>query len=293
MGIGKAWDQLIAKVLGWAHDFILLLPNLAVAVVVVVGFWLLAKLVRDLLHRLLRRISHSEQVNRLLGQAVFLAFIVAGLFVALGIVGLQKTVASLLAGAGILGLALGFAFQDIAANFMAGIYLSIERPFRAGNLIQTKDIQGIVNRVHLRWTEIHIPQGQVVMVPNKQVFENPITNFTAPGERRVDLKAGVSYGDDLDKVKRVAVEAIGAVSARKPDREVELFFQDFGDSSINFVVRFWIEFASKQSDYLRAQSEAIERLKKAFDENGVTMPFPTQTLDLPPGTFAARPAPPP
>jgi small conductance mechanosensitive channel len=125
------------------------------------------------------------------------------------------------------------------------------------------------------------------------VFENPITNFTAPGERRVDLKAGVSYGDDLDKVKRVAVEAIGAVSARKPDREVELFFQDFGDSSINFVVRFWIEFASKQSDYLRAQSEAIERLKKAFDENGVTMPFPTQTLDLPPGTFAARPAPPP
>jgi small conductance mechanosensitive channel len=289
MGIEKAWDQLIAKVLGWAHDFILLLPNLAVAVVVVVGFWLLAKLVRDLLHRLLRRISHSEQVNRLLGQTVFLAFIVAGLFVALGIVGLQKTVASLLAGAGILGLALGFAFQDIAANFMAGIYLSIERPFRAGNLIQTKDIQGIVNRVHLRWTEIHIPQGQVVMVPNKQVFENPITNFTAPGERRVDLKAGVSYGDDLDKVKRVAVEAIGAVSARKPDREVELFFQDFGDSSINFVVRFWIEFASKQSDYLRAQSEAIERLKKAFDENGITMPFPTRTLDLPPGTFAARP----
>jgi small conductance mechanosensitive channel len=293
MGIEKAWDQLIAKVLGWAHDFILLLPNLAVAVVVVVGFWLLAKLVRDLLHRLLRRISHSEQVNRLLGQAVFLAFIVAGLFVALGIVGLQKTVASLLAGAGILGLALGFAFQDIAANFMAGIYLSIERPFRAGNLIQTKDIQGIVNRVHLRWTEIHIPQGQVVMVPNKQVFENPITNFTAPGERRVDLKAGVSYGDDLDKVKRVAVEAIGAVSARKPDREVELFFQDFGDSSINFVVRFWIEFASKQSDYLRAQSEAIERLKKAFDENGITMPFPTRTLDVPPGAFAAPPAPPP
>jgi small conductance mechanosensitive channel len=289
MGIEKAWDQLIAKVLGWAHDFILLLPNLAVAVVVVVGFWLLAKLVRDLLHRLLRRISHSEQVNRLLGQTVFLAFIVAGLFVALGIVGLQKTVASLLAGAGILGLALGFAFQDIAANFMAGIYLSIERPFRAGNLIQTKDIQGIVNRVHLRWTEIHIPQGQVVMVPNKQVFENPITNFTAPGERRVDLKAGVSYGDDLDKVRRVAVEAIGAVSTRKQDKEVELFFQDFGDSSINFVVRFWIDFASKQSDYLRAQSEAIERLKKAFDENGITMPFPTRTLDVPPGAFAAPP----
>ena len=280
MGIGKAWGLLIAKVLGWTRDFILLLPNLAVAVAVVVGFWLVAKLARNLLHRVLRRISHSEQVNRLLGQAVFLAFVVAGLFVALGIVGLQKTVASLLAGAGILGLALGFAFQDIAANFMAGIYLSIERPFRAGNLIQTKDIQGIVKQVHLRWTEIRVPQGQVVMVPNKQVFENPITNYTAPGERRIDLKAGVSYGDDLDKVKRVAREAIGTVPARRPDREIELFFQEFGDSSINFVVRFWIEFTSKQSDYLRAQSEAIERLKKAFDANGITMPFPTRTLDF-------------
>jgi small conductance mechanosensitive channel len=280
MGIGKAWDLLVAKVLGWTRDFILLLPNLAVAVAVVVGFWLIAKLARSLLHRVLRQISHSEQVNRLLGQAVFLAFIVAGLFVGLGIVGLQKTVASLLAGAGILGLALGFAFQDIAANFMAGIYLSIERPFRAGNLIQTKDIQGIVKQVHLRWTEIHIPQGQVVMVPNKQVFENPITNYTAPGERRIDLKAGVSYGDDLDKVRQVACAALEQVPGRKPDRETELFFQELGESSINFVVRFWIEFTSKQSDYLRAQSEAIERLKKAFDENGITLPFPTRTLDF-------------
>ena len=291
MGIGKAWDLLIAKVLGWTRDFILLLPNLAVAVAVVVGFWLIAKLARSLLHRVLRRISHSEQVNRLLGQAVFLAFFVAGLFVALGIVGLQKTVASLLAGAGILGLALGFAFQDIAANFMAGIYLSIERPFRAGNLIQTKDIQGIVKQVHLRWTEIRVPQGQVVMVPNKQVFENPITNYTAPGERRIDLKAGVSYADDLDKVRRVACDALGQVPGRKPDTEVELFFEEFGESTINLVVRFWIPFAAKQSDYLKAQSEAIERLKKAFDENGITMPFPTRTLDVPPGAFGAPPGP--
>jgi small conductance mechanosensitive channel len=293
MGIGKAWDLLVAKVLGWARDFILLLPNLAVAVAVVVGFWLIAKLARNLLHRVLRRISHSEQVNRLLGQAVFLAFTVAGLFVALGIVGLQKTVASLLAGAGILGLALGFAFQDIAANFMAGIYLSIERPFRAGNLIQTKDIQGIVKQVHLRWTEIRVPQGQVVMVPNKQVFENPITNYTAPGERRIDLKAGVSYSDDLDKVRRVACDAVGQVPGRKPDTEVELFFEEFGDSTINLVVRFWIPFAAKQSDYLRAKSEAIVRLKKAFDENDISMPFPVRTLDVPPGAFAAPPAPQP
>ena len=123
MGIEKAWYLLSGKVMGWGRDFVLLLPNLAVAVAVLVGFWLLAKLARNLLHRVLRRVSHSEQVNRVLGQTVFLALVATGLFIALGILGLQKTVASLLAGAGIIGLALGFAFQDIAANFMAGIYL--------------------------------------------------------------------------------------------------------------------------------------------------------------------------
>jgi small conductance mechanosensitive channel len=280
VGIEKAWNLLAAKVTGWMRDFILLLPNLAVAVAALVGFWLLAKLARSLLHRLLRRVSHSEQVNRVLGQAVFLALMAAGLFIALGIVGLQKTVASLLAGAGIIGLALGFAFQDIAANFMAGIYLSIEHPFRAGHLIQSKDIQGIVKRVHLRWTEIRTPQGQVILVPNKQIFENPITNFSATGQRRVDLKAGVSYGDDLEKVKRVAIQALEAMPSRKPDTEVELFFEDLSDSSINLVARFWIDFTSRQADYLRAKSEAIERLKKAFDQNGITMPFPTRTLDF-------------
>src|SRR3954452_19830849 len=171
--------------MGWMRDFILLLPNLAVAVAGLVGFWLVAKLARSLLNRLLRRVSHSEQVNRVLGHAVFLALVAAGLFISLGILGLQKTVASLLAGAGIIGLALGFAFQDIATNFMAGIYLSIEHPFRAGHLIASKDIQGVVKRVHLRWTEIRTPQGQVVLVPNKQIFENPICKVSATYKRRI------------------------------------------------------------------------------------------------------------
>ncbi|HEY4562302.1 MAG TPA: mechanosensitive ion channel family protein [Thermoanaerobaculia bacterium] len=280
MDIEKAWNLLAAKVMGWMRDFILLLPNLAVAVAVLVGFWLLAKLARNLLHRLLRRVSHSEQVNRLLGQTVFLALVATGLFISLGILGLQKTVASLLAGAGILGLALGFAFQDIAANFMAGIYLSIEHPFRAGHLIASKDIQGVVKRVHLRWTEIRTPQGQLILVPNKQIFENPITNFSATGQRRVDLKAGVSYGDDLEKVRRIALQALEAMPSRKPDTDVELFFEELSDSAINLVARFWIDFTSRQADYLRAKSEAIERLKKAFDQNGITMPFPTRTLDF-------------
>jgi small conductance mechanosensitive channel len=293
MGIEKTWNLLVEKLLGWTRDFILLLPNLAVAVLVLVGFWLAAKLVRNLLLRLLNRVSHSEQVTRLLAQTVFLAFLAAGFFISLGIVGLQKTVASLLAGAGILGLALGFAFQDIAANFMAGIYLSIERPFRVGHLIQTKDFIGIVQRVHLRWTEIDNSQGQVVLIPNKQVFENPITNYTTSGKRRVDIKLGVSYGDDLEKVRQVTLKTLEQISVRKPDTPCEMFFEKIDDSAIDLVARFWIAFASKQSEYLAAQSEAIEKLKKAYADNGITLPFPTRTLEFTARSGASLPIPSP
>ncbi len=280
MGITKAWNLLTSKIMGWVREFILLLPNLAVAVLVLVAFWLGAKLARNLVVRLLRRISHSEQVTRLLAQTVFLALLAAGFFVALGILGLQKTVASLLAGAGILGLALGFAFQDIAANFMAGIYLSIQHPFRVGHMIQTKDFTGVVQRIQLRWTEIRSPEGQLVLVPNKKIFENSIVNYTTSGKRRVDIKLGVSYADDLEKVRRLTLRALEKLPARKADTQVEMFYEGFGESSVDLVVRFWIDFTAKQADYLAARSEAIERLKKVYDDNGITLPFPTRTLDF-------------
>jgi small conductance mechanosensitive channel len=278
--MGKTWNLLTAKLTGWIRALILILPNLLVAVLVLLAFWLLARVVRNLAGRLLRRVSHSEQVNRLVGATVYVGLIAVGVFVSLGILGLQKTVASLLAGAGIVGLALGLAFQDIASNFMAGIYLSIRRPFRVGHLIASRDFFGIVQRVHLRWTELRTQQGQVVLIPNKQVFENPITNYSVTGLRRIDLEVGVSYGDDLETVRRIAVQAVEEVSTRKADTEVELFFEEIGESSIDLVVRFWIDFTSKQADYLKARSEAIERLKRAFDENGITLPFPTRTLDF-------------
>ena len=279
MDFGNAWNLLTSKLTGWGRAFILQLPNLAVAVCVVVAFWLLARLVRNLAMRFLRRVSHSEQVNQLVSAALYVGLIATGAFVALGILGLQKTVASLLAGAGILGLALGFAFQDIAANLMAGIYLSVEHPFRRGHLIKTKDWFGVVQDVSLRWTEILTPQGQLVMIPNKQVFENPIMNYTIRGQRRVDLTIGVSYGDDLEQVRQVALAAVEGIPGRLKDREAELFYEELAESSINFSLRFWIE-AKSQADYLRARGEAIERLKRAFDDHGITIPFPTRTLDF-------------
>ena len=279
MNVAHAWNLLAHKLSGWMRQLVLLLPNLLLAVLVVVVTWLLARLARSLTARLLKRVSHSEQVNWLVAQAVYVAVFAAGTFIALGILGLEKTVASLMAGAGIVTLALGFAFQDIAANLLAGIYLSVRRPFRRGHLIKSQDYFGTVNQINLRWTEIYTQQGQLVMIPNKQVFENPIMNYSSLGRRRIDLEIGVSYSDDLARAREVAIQAVEQVSTRLPDRPVELFYEEFGRSSINFVIRFWISF-SKQPDYLEARSEAIERIKQAFDAEGITIPFPTRILDF-------------
>lgn len=279
MSFDQTWLLLGRKLTAWGRAFILALPNFLLAVLTVIAFWLLARAVRNVVMRLLRRVSHSEQVTYLLAQVVYVGVVTAGAFIALGILGLQKTVASLLAGAGIVGLALGFAFQDIAANLMAGIYLSVRRPFRRGHLVKTQDFFGIVQEVNLRWTEILTQQGQLVLIPNKQVFENPIMNYTARGTRRVDLSFGVSYGDDLERARRIAIEAVSALPSRVPDREVELFYEEFGESSVDFTIRFWIPFA-KQKDYLASRSEAIIRIKKAFDAHGITIPYPVRTLDF-------------
>jgi small conductance mechanosensitive channel len=279
MSFDQTWGLLARKLTGWGRAFILALPNFLLAITTVVVFWLLARAVRNLVLRLLRRVSHSEQVTYLLAQVVYIAVLAAGTFMALGILGLQKTVASLLAGAGIVGLALGFAFQDIAANLMAGVYLSVRRPFRRGHLIKAQDYFGVVQEVNLRWTELLTQQGQLVLIPNKQVFENPIMNYTIRGTRRVDLTLGVSYGDDLEKARQVALEAVAALLGRLPDRPVEMFYEEFAESSIDFTLRFWIPFQS-QKDYLAARSDAIIAIKKAFDEAGIQIPFPTRTLDF-------------
>jgi small conductance mechanosensitive channel len=279
MSLEEALGKLVGKLGAWLEQFILLLPNLAIAIVVVFLFWMLAKLARNLTLQLLRRVSPVEEINRLLGTVLYLSIFATGFFIALGIVGLDKTVTSLLAGAGILALALGFAFQDIASNFIAGIFLSIRRPFQTGHLIETNRFLGTVERISLRSTELRTQQGQLVLIPNKEVFQNPIINYSLTGERRIDLKVGISYEDDLEKARRVALEAVEQIPSRDRGRPVELFYEEFGDTSVNFVVRFWIN-SSKQTDYLQARSEAIERVKRAFDGAAITLPSPIQTLDF-------------
>jgi small conductance mechanosensitive channel len=278
MDLNATFSDLGDKLEGWVEAFIFLLPNLIAALLIVLVAVFVARLVRRGVRGVLGRTSSYEQVNRLLATIAYAVVLAVGVFVALGAIGAHKTVTSLLAGAGIIGLALGFAFQDLASNFIAGILLSIRRPFVVGDIIETSDYMGTVVDVNLRATHVRTFQGQIAIIPNSQVFQNPVETFST-GERRVDLSCGVAYGDDLEKARDLALDAVKGLDVVDRAKPVDLYFNEFGDSSINFVLRFWLDF-QKQTDFLHAQSEAIIAVKKAFDDHGITIPFPIRTLDF-------------
>lgn len=273
-----AFAQLLDRLRGFGEALILMLPEFVAAVLVVIVAAILARLARRVVHGLLRRITSYETVNNLLATISYVVVLAVGIFVALGILGLDRAVTSLLAGAGIIGLALGFAFQDLASNFIAGILLSIRRPFLEGDLIETEEFRGVVVGINLRSTRIRTFQGQIAIIPNADVFTNPLINFST-GERRVDLSCGVSYGDDLERASEVALMAVNGLQNIRRDRPVDLYFESFGDSSIDFVVRFWIDFKN-ETEFLRAKSDALIAVKKAFDDADITIPFPIRTLDF-------------
>ncbi len=277
--INNAFRELQEKFVVWFKDIILLLPNLVIALLIVTAGWYIAKYVYNLVHRLLMRASGSHNVAQLVGSISRVLVIGIGLFIALSVLGLSGVVASGLAGAGIVGLAIGFALQDPLANLFSGIMMSVKELYRTGDLVETNGHFGIIQGITLRTTLIKTLQGQEVAIPNKDVLQSPLINYTTNGVRRVDIDFGVSYGDDLVKVKRVAMAAITERVKYDDSKQVEVFFKEFGDSSINGVLRFWQNITA-QKDYLSAKSEAIIAIKQAFDEADIMIPFPIRTLDF-------------
>ena len=271
--------KVVEKLQGWLEEFIVMLPNFALAIIIIIAFYFIAKGIRNLLKSTLTRFSKNYTINEFLSQVTFVIIILIGVFFALGILNLQKTVTSLLAGVGIVGLALGLAFKDIASNFFAGIYLAIKSPINEGDLIKYDENYGNVKKIGMRATTIQTLQGQDIVIPNRFIMENAFTHFTINGIRRIDLEVGISYGDDLEKVKKLTKEAINKIDYLMPNKPVDFYYQEFGSSSINFVVRYWISF-KKEIDYLQALSDGIMNIKKMYDANDITITFPIRTLDF-------------
>jgi small conductance mechanosensitive channel len=279
MDINVILNLLLAKLQTWLEIIIQGLPNFVLALVVLVVSFKASKLVSRLLDKALNRIALQASVRNLALSASKISIISIGFFVALELLHLEKAVTSLLAGAGVLGLAIGFAFQDIAANFVSGIFIAFRKPYKIGDIIQSGDFMGDVTDISLRTTTVTTFQGLEVMMPNRMLFTDPITNYTNTPERRIDLAVGVSYGDDLQKVEDLLKSQLETLPNRIMSKEVDVFFTDFGDSSINLEVRVWVNYPGHRN-YLITKSEAIKRVKKVFDDNDICIPYPIRTIDF-------------
>ncbi|MDX9751264.1 MAG: mechanosensitive ion channel family protein [Flavobacteriales bacterium] len=285
---------LVREKLGdWLEGLIGMLPNIATAVLIVVLSALAARLVLKAVAPLAARLITSTTLRRLLGMGLYISVMLMGVFAALSVLHLDKTVTSLLAGAGILGLAFSLAFQDLASNFIAGVVIATQHPIRIGDLVETAGQHGTVERINLRTTEIRSLQGIQTVVPNKEIFQNVLLNYSRNATRRVDLVVRVRLDADLPRVERVATEAVRGVDGVLASEEVVVFFQEFAESAVVFEVRFWIT-SGRNRHFHYVRSAAIKAIRAAFDREGIVIPAPVHTVevdrtrgDLPPGAAGA------
>ena len=274
------YDILMQELNSWLEAIVTGLPNMILAILVITTFVTLALLVKKIIMRMLTHISDSQALVELAGTTAKTIIIVIGIVISLGILGLQKAVFSLMAGAGVIGLALGFAFQDLAANFISGILMAFRKPFRNGDIIETSDFIGTVKKMNMRNTLLQTFDGQLVIIPNKTVFETPLKNYSYLGKRRIQLDVGVAYDTELNHAINVAKDAINSLEFICEDKEVKVICNTFADSSINLSIYYWIEFPNGPVSYLDAINAGITHIKQAFDQAEITIPFPIRTLDF-------------
>lgn len=239
---------------------------------------LLAIVVRRIVERLVDRDS-PRTIGRLAGRVAAFLIVVLGFFYALSSV--DVAVGPLLGGLGIIGIAIAFSLQDVLANFAAGVILQTRRPIRVGDQIVSNELEGEVEDVTFRSVQIKDFDGETVYIPNSMVLQNPIVNWTKTPNRRTTLEIGVAYDSDLARAQEVLTEAMEGCERVLAHPAPQAFVYEFGESSINFAVRFW--HGATILEMWRARDEAAQAAKRALDEHGFTIPFPQRTLWFGPG----------
>ena len=248
-----------------------------VAGVIFVAGIVVGRVSRVLVARAAKRGDSESTLADTIAKFIGYLAVVAGVVVALGVLGVR--LGPLVGALGIGGLAIAFAAQSILGNFLASIILQLRRPFRKGDQIGTGDSEGIVEDVNFRTVVLRTYDGQRVMVPCASVLSNPIVNHTRFGRRRTAIDIGVSYDADLDMARKVLHDAVVGVDGVMAKPEPEVWVESFGDSAVNLVVRYWHK--PDTATLWRVRSGVAVAVKEACDEHGIDMPFPVVTIQQP------------
>ncbi|REE25833.1 small conductance mechanosensitive channel [Winogradskyella pacifica] len=275
-----ALGNLIDKLIGWFNAIIENIPNFILAILVMVASYFAAKYVSRLVKKVVSNRIEQDSIKNALARVVAVLVVMLGLFIALGVLNLGKALTSLLAGAGVVGLAIGLALQGTIANTFAGLVLSFRKKIQIGNWVETTGFSGEVIDINLKDFTLKEADNNIVIIPNKTILENPMKNYSLTTKMRIFLECGVGYESDLEKVQQLTKEVIANSfdHVKSPD-EVEFYYTEFGDSSINYLCRFWID-ADSMLEKLRAKTKAIIEVKKAYDAEGINIPFPIRTLQF-------------
>jgi small conductance mechanosensitive channel len=261
-----SWLELEAHLM----DFV---PRLGVAVLIFVIGMVLSRIVSRMLQRTLESREPSPSATRLIVDVTRWGILALGVVMAI-----QQfvDVTAFLTGLGILGFTIGFALQDVMKNFASGVILLIQQPFRVGDSVEVGAYEGTVLAIDLRSTEIKTFDGRIAILPNADVLNQAIVNYTRSVQRRIEVIVGVAYDTDLKVARDAALSAIRLVPGYIEDPAPAIVFKEFGNSSIDLSVFLWFDTA--QATPLKARDAAIEEIKRAFDAHKIDIPFPIRTM---------------
>ena len=275
--VEPAWREVQALL----RAFVATLPLILLALVVLPLAWYAAKAVASLAEFLLRGRIGSPFLRRVMARTVAVPVFLLGLYVVLQVAGLTQLALSVVGGAGVLGIVFGFAFRDIAENFLASLLLSIRRPFRSGDLIDVDGREGIVQSMNTRSTVLLSVEGNHIQVPNASVFKSTIVNYSAAPARRDTLEAGIGYDASVAAAQRV----IDTVLRRHPavmDEPAPLVLVDsLGSATVNMRVYYWVD--GNAYSMVKVKSALLRLIKKALTESGISMPDEAREIIFPQG----------
>lgn len=264
-------NQLLEKV--WELMVVYGLMVIAALVILIVGRWI-AMALRRVVRRMMRRAEIDETINSFVGNLVYVTLLAFVVIAALSQLGIHTT--SFIAILGAAGLAIGLALQGSLANFAAGFLMILFRPFRVGDYIEGGGIAGTVEEIQIFTTTLKTPDNKTVIIPNAKITGDNIVNWSTKGTRRVDMVFGIGYGDDIDKAKQTITDVLAGDDRILPDPAPQIALLSLGDSSVDFVVRPWV----KSGDYWGVYFDTMEKVKKAFDANGITIPYPQRDVHI-------------
>ncbi|WP_298017026.1 mechanosensitive ion channel family protein [uncultured Parasphingopyxis sp.] len=269
--IGTLQDQL----LGMTEELIRMLPQFAIAFIVLFVTWLIAKGGRRIAQKLFGHTDMRPSLLTLVETLITVLIWILGIFIAATIILPGLTPASILAGLGIGAVAIGFAFQDIFENFLAGVLIMVRKKMKIGDVIECEGISGRVEAINLRETYVRKLSNEVTIVPNSMLFKNPVEVFTDESGRRHEVVAGVSYDTDLDQAAEVIEKAVRSCDRVDTDKGIDIFAKEFNSSSIDFLVRWWSGSTPRSGHESRDQ--VVRAIKRALDDAGIEIPFPYVT----------------